>query len=220
MSNPFKISDGSFRVNEGAFTGVTIIDGFEDGNRNGWNVPGSTGSDEVVTPGLDGSGNKWRHNGFREAQLPGANAVDRGPQPGDVWEFWFHIESTSGTVINRVEFAADGINEPQKYRIEMEAATGSPEFQFEKLDGGTQVHNVTDAGVEFQADQTYSVRIEWRTNNSEIRVQAFEEPNHNPFSNVLSFTEPGPGSDYEQPGVYIFTNGNNVCYWDNFRILS
>lgn len=41
-------------------------------------------------------------------------------------------------------------------------------------------------------------------------------------SSVASITDDlfASGSEYTQPGVYIFTNDNLTCTWDEFRIFT
>lgn len=198
---------------------VEIIDDFEDGNRTGWNVPSSTGSDTVTTSGLDGTSYRWEQTGFREAHLAGVDAVDRGPQPGDVFEFWFRVESTSGSTINRFEFSADGINENDVYRIEFERETGDNEFQIQKISGGSSVKNDTDPGHSVAINQTYRCEIQWNAGNNNITAQLFL-PDGTADSNQVSITDDSSaaGSDFTQPGIFIRTNGNNVCSWDEIRI--
>lgn len=195
-----------------------VIDDFESGrdpdNFWGYVNDAEKNDTDLISPGLDGTSNRWRHKDFVNVHLTGSNAVDRGPQQGDVFEVWFRIETITGSpVINRFEFGATGVDDSDMYRVEFEANTSEPEFQFEDTSGE---HLVTDAGVEFREGQTYSIRIEWKAGNDQVTAQAFEEPGHNPFSQKLSFLEPG---GYTAPGINLFTDANNVCSWDEIRIL-
>lgn len=202
------------------WTATEIIDDFEDGNRTGWNVPSSTGSDTVTTNGLDGTNYRWEQNGFREAHLAGVDAVDRGPQPGDIFDFWFRVESTSGDLINRFEFSADGINENDVYRVEFERLeTTGDEFSIEKISGGGQAKVSTDAGYSVSVGQTYRCRVWWNAGDNQIATQ-IQFPDGTADSNKISITDDSSasGSDFTQPGIFIRTNGNNVCSWDEIRI--
>lgn len=196
-----------------------IIDDFEDGDASGWDVSG-TGTRSIVS-GLNGSDFAWEHAGFSEAHLAGANAVDRGPQPGDVFEFWFQVTNTSGSVINRFEFSADGINESDVYRVEFERETGDNEFQIQKISGGSSVKNSTDAGYAVSTNQVYKCRIEWNAGNNNITAQILL-PDGTADSNQVSISDDSSaaGSDFTQPGVFIRTNDNNTCEWDEIRIIN
>lgn len=205
----------------GSWTPVSglIVDDFEDGDRGGWTVPSSTGSDVVEGLGLDDTDYRWEHTGFREAHLAGADAVDRGPQPGDVFEFWFRVESTSGDTINRFEFSAHGINEGDVYRVEIERDTSDNELSLEKVSGGSTTKIDTDANFTPSLDFTYRCHIEWNAGNNAITAQMFT-PSGNTASNQLSITDDSSasGGEYTQPGIFIRTNANNVCSWDEIRI--
>lgn len=198
-------------------SGLTI-DNFDDGDRAGWTVPSSTGGDSVISPGLDGSDSKWEHDGFREGHLAGADAVDRGPQPGDVWEFWFQITSDNGNqVINRVEFSADGTADDDMYRIEFERNTGDTELSLEKFVGGSQDTLVTDENFLPSIGQVYRCEIQWNAGDSNVAIQMFH-PDGSTASNQIGFTDSSSG-EFAQPGIYVRNSGNSVCEWDEFRII-
>lgn len=196
--------------------GILIIDDFEDGNDNEWTIQGS-GSQTVPSPGLNGTGNRWRHDQFTEAHLQGADAVNRGPQPGDVFEFWFRVGNTTGPVINRFEFAASGLNEDNVYRVEFENGTGADEFSLEKIQNGGQALVDTDPGFTAASGQEYRCEIGWNVNGNDITAQLFL-PNGNAATSQLLINDSSSG-DYAQPGIFIRTNDNNVCSWDEIRIL-
>lgn len=195
-----------------------VIHDFENNNHAGWDVESSTGSDNIVSNGLNGTNYAWRHNGFRQAHLAGADAIDRGPQPGDVFEFWFRVDSASGPVINRFEFSADGHNEPDCYRIEFERGTGDNEFSLEKYVNGSQQKIDTDPGA-VSVGQIYRCEVRWNVGNSNVEAQFFY-PNGNAASSKLSITDnsSSSGSEFTQPGIFIRTNDNNSCTWDEFVI--
>lgn len=205
----------------GSWTAVSglVVDDFEDGGRGGWNVPSSTGSDTVTTSGLDGTQYRWQHSGFREAHLGGSSAIDRGPQPGDVFEFWFRIESTSGDVINRFEFSADTHRDADCYRVEIERDTPDNELSLEKVSGGSTTKIDTDAGFTPSLDFPYRCEVRWNAGDTNISAQLFT-PSGNAASNQLTISEnsSAAGSDFHQPGIYIRTNGNNTCSWDQILI--
>lgn len=192
-----------------------IIDNFEDGDRGGWTVPSSTGSDSVISPGLDGSDFKWEMSGFREGHLAGADAVDRGPQPGDTWEFWFQITETSGDVISRLEFSADGTDDDDMYRIEWERETGDNELSLEKYSGGSQELIDTDPNFAPGIGFIYRCEVQWNAGNNDITCQMFLDGS--PDSAQLSISDSSSG-EFAQPGIHIFNSGNNVCEYDEIRI--
>lgn len=195
-----------------------VIDNFEDGDRSGWTVPSSTGSDSVNSPGLDGTDFLWEHDGFREGHLAGADAVDRGPQPGDVWEFWFQITSDNGNqVINRVEFSADGTADDDMYRIEFERNTGDTELSLEKYVGGSQDILVTDENFLPSIGQVYRCEIQWNAGDDNITIQMFL-PDGSTASQQIGFTDSSSG-EFAQPGIYLRNSGNSVCEWDEIRII-
>lgn len=209
-----------YKVN-GSWVAVSnvVVDNFEDGDASGWTQSG-TGSRSVISGGFDSTDFRWEHNGFSEVHLAGADAVDRGPQPGDVFEFWFRIESTSGSVINRFEFSADGLNEADVYRIEFERETGADEFSIEKISGGSQALISTDSFAP-AISQTYRCEINWNVGNNAITAQIFT-PDGSSASNQVSITDDSSaaGSDFQQPGIFIRTNDNNVCTWDEIRVTN
>lgn len=200
--------------------GVEIIDDFEDGNRTGWTVPSSSGSDTVTSSGYDGSSFRWQHSGPREGHLAGADAVDRGPQPGDQFEVWFQIESDNGnSVINRFEFSADSTSDGDKYRVEFERNTSDTELSLEKFTSGSQALLDTDENFVPSIGQTYRLQIDWNNGNNNITVQAFL-PNGNTASTAVTITDDSSaaGAEFTQPGIYCQTNGNNTCSWDEIKI--
>lgn len=193
-----------------------IIDDFEDGDDSEWSIPG-TGNRSIVG-GLNGTNFAWEHNGFTEAHLAGANAVDRGPQPGDIWEFWFEITNDNGnSVINRFEFAADGTADDDKYRIEWERNTGDTELSLEKFSNGSQELLDTDENFVPNLDQVYRMQVEWNAGNNNINVQAFF-PNGNTASSVVSISDNSSG-EFAQPGIAIITNDNNTSTYDEIRVI-
>lgn len=203
-----------------AVSNVTV-DNFEDGDRSGWTVPSSTGSDVVEGLGLDGTDYRWEHSGFREAHLAGADAVDRGPQPGDTFSFRFRIESTSsGGVINRFEFSADGNNDGDCYRFEFERETGDDEISIEKISGGSSAKLDTDPNFVPPQDSEFEVRFGWNDGNNDVTARVFN-PDGTAASNLISITDDSSaaGGEYQQPGIAITNSGNNTCSYDEFRIL-
>lgn len=195
-----------------------IVDDFEDGDRSGWTVPGSTGSDSMVEPGLDGTDWRWRLDGFREGHLAGADAVDRGPQPGDVFEFWFRIVTDNGnSVINRFEFSADGTSDDDKYRIEYERNTSDTELSLEKISGGSQEILVTDENFVPAIGDVYRCQVNWNAGNNNITVQVFN-PDGSTASQQIGFTDSSSG-EFGQPGIYIQNSGNCATDIDEIRII-
>lgn len=211
----FVLENGSKRL---IYRPVTVVDNFEDGNASSWSTQG-TGSRSVTSGGLNGSNYKWEHNGFSEVHLAGSNAVDRGPQPGDHIRFWFRLNSTSGSTINRFEFSADTFNDSDCYRVEFERETGDNEFQIQKISGGSSVKNSTDPGHSVSIGQTYYCDILWNVGDTDITAQIFT-PDGTADSSQVSISDDSSavGSDYNQPGVFIRTNDNNHCYWDQIAI--
>lgn len=219
-STSFAVDDGNnfaAQIDNFAIVEKIVIDDFENTNpESRWVFKNQAEKNDVtvITPGLAGTGHRWQHQDFVEVFLPGSQAVDRPPQQGDIFEVWFRIDNITGSpVINRFEFGATSQTDNDVYRVEFEANTGGPEFQLEDTSGE---HLVTDPGVEFVEDQNYSIRIEWKAGDNQVRAQAFEEPNHNPYSQQLSITEPG---GFTGDGITLFANGNNVLSWDEIRIL-
>lgn len=201
-----------------AWQAVEIVDNFEDGSADGWSTQG-TGSRSVVSGGLNGSSYKWEHNGFSEVHLAGADAVDRGPQPGDVFNFWFQVTSTSGSTINRFEFSADSMNDNDCYRVEFERETGDNEFQIQKISGGSSVKNNTDPGHSVNIDQVYRCKVQWNAGDTNITAQLFHPDGTTASAQVsISDDSSASGSEYTQPGVFIRTNDNNTCEWDEIKI--
>lgn len=202
------------------FKAVSVVDDFESGSEAGWDFtnPAEQSDADIVTPGLRGTDFAWRHTDFVNVHLAGANAVDRGPQPGDVIEVWFYITNITGSpVINRFEFSSENVDDTQCYRVEFEASTNDPELSIEDVAEG---EIDTDAGVEFFEGQLYSLRIEWEFGNDLVRARAFNEPNHSPKSNWVSISEPATQSgSYDNPGVSLFSNSNNTIIWDEIRII-
>lgn len=199
--------------------GVEIVDDFESGSEAGWGFvnPAERDDADIVRPGLRGSGFAWRHTDFVNVHLTGGNAVDRGPQPGDIFEFWFYIADITGSpVINRFEFSSESVNDDQCYRIEFEANTDAPEFQLEDVASG---EIDTDPGVEFEQDSLYSIHVEWKHNDNNVRARAFNEPGHTPVSQWIELYEPAPGAEYDNPGISLFSDANNTIVWDEIRIL-
>lgn len=200
------------------WTAVEVIDDFEDGDASGWTI--DNGSPSVVSGGLNGTNYRWEHSGFTEAHLAGSNAVDRGPQPGGRFEFWFRIESDNGNdVINRYEFSADGTADSDKYRIEFERNTSDTELSLEKISGGSQELLATDENFVPSIDQAYRIQIDWNNGNNDITIQAFL-PDGSTASTAVTITDDSSasGSEFTQPGTAITTNGNNTCSWDELRI--
>lgn len=194
-----------------------VIDDFEDGNANAWSVDGS-GTQDVTSPGMDGTDFAWRHDQFTEAHLAGANAVDRGPQPSDVIEFWFHIGlEYGGEIINRFEFSADGLNDSDKYRIEWERNTADTELSIEKIQDNTQVALDTDEGFEPLVGVDYRAQVAWNidgTNN--ISVDVFDEGGT--LRGSCSIADNSTG-EFAEPGIYVRTNNNCIQLFDQFRII-
>lgn len=217
---PFEVqrSDGSWvGVNS---VGVLTVDDFEDGDVSNWTVPSSSGSDTIVSPGLDGTNNAWQHDGIREGHLQGIDAVDRGPQPGDVFEVWFRIDSSSSTALSRFEFSADGNNDTDMYRLEWEAgSTPSKTLSIEKYVGDSQ--SLVDT-VSFSPSDgtTYRCEIRWNVGDSNIEAEMFDSGGSS-VSGIASISDDSSasGSEFTQPGIHLWTNGNEVKTWDQIRIL-
>lgn len=197
-----------------------IIDDFEDGDHAGWDVPSSNGGDTIVSPGFDGTDYAWEHDGFREAHLAGADAVDRGPQPADIFEVWWRIESTgSGDGITRYEFSADGTSDGDKYRVEWESAdTSNKTFSMEKYVGGS-VDKVATEDFAPSTGTVYRCEIRWNAGNNDIEAQMYDSGGSS-VSNAATISDDSSaaGGEYTQPGTYIMTNGNVVKTWDEMRI--
>lgn len=205
-----------------AWRAVEIIDDFEDGNATGWTIGDtSSGSSEaIVSPGLDGSNNAWEWDGEFEAHLAGADAVDRGPQPGDVFEVWFQIGSSSSTALSRFEFSADGNSDPDKYRIEWEAGSISNKtVSIEKYSGGS-VTKVDTASFAPTDGTTYRCEIRWNAGNNLVEAQMYDAGGSS-ASSAFSITDDSSasGSEYTQPGIQMWANANMTNYqWDEFKI--
>lgn len=212
-------SDGSWLgINS---VGILIIDDFEDGDHSGWTVPSSTGDDTIVSPGLNDTDYAWEHDGFREGHLAGADAVNRGPQPDDVFEVWWRIESvSSGDGITRFEFSADGTSDGDKYRVEWESSdTSNKTVSMEKYVGGS-VDKVATADFAPSTDTVYRAEIRWNNGSNDIEVEMYDASGSS-VSNPATITDDSSaaGSEYTQPGIYIMTNANVVQTWDEMRIL-
>lgn len=193
-----------------------IIDNFEDGDASEWTVSG-TGNRSIVS-GLNGTGNAWQHDGFTRAHLAGADAVDRGPQPGDIFEFWFRITSTSsGQVRGRFEFSADGTQDDDMYRIEWERETSDNELAIEKYSGGSQELLDTDENFTASIDQTYRCEVHWNVGDNAITAQLYH-PDGSTASSQVSISDSSSG-EWAQPGIKFFTNDNHVCRYDEVRII-
>lgn len=195
-----------------------IIDNFEDGDASEWSTQG-TGTRTITSSGFDSTEYKWEHDGFSEVHLTGADAVDRGPQPGDVFEFWFRVTNTSGSVINRFEFSADSMNDNDCYRVEFERETGDNEFQIQKISGGSSVKNSTDPGHSVSTNVLYRCEIHWNAGDNNITAQIFDGDTADSNQVSISDDSSASGSEYTQPGTFIRTNDNNVCEWDELRII-
>lgn len=196
--------------------GVEIIDDFEDGNANGWSTQGS-GNRSIVFDGLNGTDYAWRHDGFSEVHLSGGNAVDRGPQPGDIFEFWFVISSTSGPVINRFEFSASTFNDDDCYRVEIERDTSDNEFSLEKIAAGSQAAISVDQSWTPSLDFPYRCQVEWNVDGSN-NISAVI---YTPGGDIVAATNisDNSGGTHAQPGVFFRTNDNNLCTLDELRII-
>lgn len=197
-----------------------VVDNFEDGDDSGWTV--DSGSPSVVSGGLDGTDFAWQHDGFVEAHLAGADAVDRGLQPGDVWQIWFQIESdTGGEVIDRVEYSADGTSDADKYRIEWERNTSDTELSIEKISGGSQELLDTDENFVPSLGQTYYCEGGWNAGDNAHTAQMFT-PDGSTASAQVSITDDSSsaGSDFQQPGIAIINSGNNSTLYDEARIIN
>ncbi len=197
---------------------VQIVDDFEDGDDSGWDVPSSTGSDAVVTPGLDNTDYKWEITGFREPHLSGNSTVDRGPQPGDLWEFWFQItNTTSGGVINRFEFATYGQDDGHFYRIEWERETGDNELSIEKYSGGSQELVDTDPNFSPSMDFPYRCRIGWNHGDNQIAVDMIT-PGGDIVGSVSITDDSSASASFQDQGIRIENSGNNTCEYDEIKI--
>lgn len=226
MPEPFAVSNDAFSVSNNAFTSSvsgdfeTIIDDFEDGNRDGWDVPGSTGSDTVRSGGLNGTDWRWEHSGFREGHLRGSDAADRGPQQGDRISLWFRVTPTISSddiIINRFKFASSSTDDGDRYQVEFRSNTGDPDadgLELEKLTGGSRTkfafHN--DVGIISQNESLQCV-INWNNGNNLITAQIYDSTG-SARSNQISFED----TQHTQPGIALFTSDRCVCDWDEFRI--
>lgn len=197
---------------------VEIIDDFEDGDASGWDVSG--GGTRSIVSGLDGTSFAWEHSGFTEAYLSGSNAVDRGPQPGDVFEIWVQIDSDNGgSVINRIEFSSDGAGDGDKYRIEYERNTSDTELSIEKISGGTQDLLDTDENFVPSLGQTYRLVVGWNDGDTDVTGQMLFPDGSNASTQVsISDDSSAAGSEFTQDGIYVQTNDNNTQIVDEAKI--
>lgn len=197
---------------------VQVVDDFEDGDHSGWDVPSSTGSDSIVS-GLDGTDHAWQHDGPREGQLSGGNAIDRGPQPGDVIEVWFRIDSSSGTSLSRFDLSAGSNNDDDIYRLEWEAGgISNKTLSLEKVVGGSadKIDTVSFAPSD---GAVYRCEIHWNYGNNAIEAQMFDSGGGTESNTVsISDDSSAAGSQFNQPGIHIWTNDNETKTWDEIRI--
>jgi hypothetical protein len=191
--------------------GVEIIDDFEDGSATNWTVPSSTGSDTIVG-GLDGTDHAWRLNGFREGHLRGTDAVDRGAQPGDTFEYLFQIDSFgSGDALFRYMFAASGVNDGNCYYMEYEMNSSDPDVAIYKESGGNVQTTSEFKALNPRPSDTVRAVVRWNYGNARIDVDHYLNGNH---VHTLSITD----SEYTQPGTALFVNANLVVTIDELKI--
>lgn len=205
----------------GSWTAVSglVVDNFEDGDRSGWDVPSSTGDDTVIAPGLNATNYGWRLENFRDPHLAGPDAVDRGPQPGDVWEFWFRVVNTSGDVINRVEFATYGSDDPNHYYVEFPRFGHENTLLVRKISNGNQEkESVVGGGLATERD--YRCEIRWNAGDNQITAQLFDADG-SVATNQASITDDSEasGAGFTDQGIRLFNSANNVCIYDQFRII-
>jgi hypothetical protein len=192
--------------------GILRIDDFEDGDHAGWTVPSSTGSDTIVS-GLHGTDYGWRLNGFREAHLAGADAVDRGPQQGDTFEYSFQIDDYgSGSALFRFEFACSGTGDGDRYRVEYEINDSDPDTALYKQSGGSTAETSTFKTIDPAVGDVVRAEIRWNVGDSNIEVDHYLNGS---FLHTISITD----TAYTQPGVCLFVNSNLVTTVDEIRIL-
>lgn len=200
------------------YTPVMVVDNFEDGDHAGWTVATSTGGDTILSSGFDGTSYAWQFQQFREAHLAGADAVERGPQPGDRFELWFQLDSQSGAVINRFKFSADGITDGDCYQFEFQH-TSDPEWRMQKLSGGSVSEQSLENGQP-SVGQTYRVVFDWNYSTwNELSAQVFTAGG-NTVTSPLTLTEDssGLGAEYSQPGIVLRNNDNATTTWDEIKI--
>lgn len=191
---------------------VQIIDDFEDGNRDGWTVPSSTDSDTIVSPGLNGTDSAWKLNGLREGHLAGADAVDRGPQPGDLFEFLFRATDFSGEpALFRFEFSCSGVDDGNMYRIEFEGSnTSRADASLEKYVEGSPT-KINTMAVSPSVGDNCMVRVGWNDSGSDIYANYFENGSYQATASITD-------TEYSQPGVCVWANSNIDVIVDEIRI--
>lgn len=218
MVDPYVISQNAYTVSNGSYAGIIRVEDFEDGNRAGWNVPGSSGSDSVVSPGLNNTQHAWKLFGPREGHLPSSDAIERGPSPGETFEFRFRITDFSGSPsIFRFDFACTGNSDGNMYRIEFEGSnTGGADMSLEKYSNGNPPSsgsgNVDTAPVSPSVGDNIHIEVEWHENGNNIAVKYRE-------NGTLQATVQIADSEYGAPGVCVEANAFVDVLVDEINIL-
>lgn len=193
--------------------GILRIDDFEDGDASGWTVPSSTGGDTIVSPGLHGTDYGWQLDGFREAHLAGADAVDRGPQQGDTFEYSFEIDDYSGNpALFRFEFACSGTGDGDLYRIEYEINDSDPDVAIYKMSGGSSAETSTFKTIDPAVGDVVRAEVRWNVDDSNIEIDHYVNGS---FKHTISIAD----TQWTQPGVCLFVNSNVMLTFDEARIL-
>lgn len=199
------------------WTATEIIDDFEDlatGTSPGrWTVPGSTGDDTIVSPGLIGTSRAWKLVGLREGHLSSANAIDRGPQPGETFVFHFRPTKYSGTPsLIRFDFSCPGISASNFYRIEFEGAnTGGADMSLEKYTNGSPTGKVDTINQSPAVDDDIVIRVSWRDGNTGLIVNYFENGSYKATARI-------DDTAYSAGGVRIWCNANVEMLLDEIHI--
>lgn len=192
------------------WTGVEVIDNFEDGSAANWHVPSSTGGDQIISPGLAGTDFRWQLNGFREGSLDGVDAIDRGPQQGDKFEYRFRIDEYSpDSALFRFAFASSSVSDDAQYRVEYELNDPDPDVAIYKGNSGeTSTFKPIDP---VEGDVVRAV-VRWNYGDNDIEIDHYVGGS---FLHTISITD----TEYTQPGVSVFVGANCIISLDEVQIL-
>lgn len=201
------------------YSPVEIIDDFEDlnvGTSPGrWTVPGSTGSDTIVSPGMGGTNRAWKLVGPREGHLSSSNAIDRGPQPGETFEFQFRPTKYDGSPsLIRFDFACPGISAPNFYRIEFEGSnTSGADMSIEKYSNGSPTGKVDTISQSPSVGDHIVIRVSWRDGNNGLIVNYFENGSYRATARI-------DDTEYSAAGVRVWCNAYVDMVLDEILIPS
>ncbi|WP_090617115.1 LamG domain-containing protein [Natrinema salaciae] len=140
-----------------------VVDDFEDGDLAEWTIPSQTGTVDTVTDSYDGSyALRCYDDGLTQAYANESNSpsVDYVPQPGDLWEFYVKLNTTSSNQ-TRFYFGRQGTGDDAgQYEIQL-ISDGT--FRLVIDDGGS--NGVVGTGtydVNYDAGRWYRVRHWWQ----------------------------------------------------------